>query len=69
MPLLDTHILMGGTGPQKTRNAVRNIEKSRTHPVKLICRKPAGAPCEMGFYSIEGFASHDSYGKHEAVGW
>jgi hypothetical protein len=34
------HIQMGETAPQKMRNAARNIEESRTHPVQVICRKP-----------------------------
>jgi SAM-dependent methyltransferase len=41
LPPLGTHILMGETAPQKTRNAARNIEEGRTHPVQVICRKPA----------------------------
>jgi len=40
LPPLGTHILMGETALQKTRNAARNIEEGRTHPIKLICRKP-----------------------------
>jgi SAM-dependent methyltransferase len=35
------NILMGETAPQKTRNAARNIEEGRTHPVQVLCRKPA----------------------------
>jgi hypothetical protein len=31
---------LGETAPQKTRNAARNIEEGRTHPVQVICRKP-----------------------------
>jgi SAM-dependent methyltransferase len=41
LPPLGTHILMGETAPQKARNAARNIEEERTHPVQVICRKPA----------------------------
>jgi len=40
LPPLGTHILMGATALQKTRNAARNIEERRTHPIELICRKP-----------------------------
>jgi SAM-dependent methyltransferase len=39
LPLLGIHILMGETASQKTRNAARNIEEGRTHPIQLICRK------------------------------
>ena len=35
-----THILMGQTAPAKTKNAARNIEEGRTHPVQVICYKP-----------------------------
>jgi SAM-dependent methyltransferase len=41
LPPLGIHILMGETAPQKTRNAARNIEEGRTHPVQVVCRKPA----------------------------
>jgi SAM-dependent methyltransferase len=40
LPPLGVHILMGETALQKTRNAARNIEEGRTHPIQLICRKP-----------------------------
>ena len=40
LPPLGIHILMGETALQKTRNAARNIEQGRTHPIQLICRKP-----------------------------
>jgi SAM-dependent methyltransferase len=40
LPPLGTHILMGEAAPQKTRNAARNIEEGRTHPIELICYKP-----------------------------
>jgi ubiquinone/menaquinone biosynthesis C-methylase UbiE len=40
LPPLGIHILLGETAPQKTRNAARNIEEGRTHPVQVICRKP-----------------------------
>jgi hypothetical protein len=41
LPPLGVHILMGKSAPQKIRNAARNIEEGRTHPVQAICRKPA----------------------------
>jgi SAM-dependent methyltransferase len=41
LPPLGIHILMGETAFQKTRNAARNIEEGRTHPVQVLCRKPA----------------------------
>ena len=40
LPPLGTHILMGATALPKTRNAARNIEEGRTHPIQLLCRKP-----------------------------
>jgi SAM-dependent methyltransferase len=40
LPPLGIHILMGESAPQKTRNAARNIEEGRTHPVQVLCRKP-----------------------------
>jgi SAM-dependent methyltransferase len=39
-PPLGRHILMGETALEKARNAARNIEEGRTHPIQLICRKP-----------------------------
>jgi SAM-dependent methyltransferase len=39
LPPLGTHILLGETALQKTRNAARNIEEGRPHPIQLICRK------------------------------
>jgi ubiquinone/menaquinone biosynthesis C-methylase UbiE len=39
LPPFGTHLLMGETALQKTRNAARNIEEGRTHPIQLICRK------------------------------
>ncbi len=39
LPPLGVHILMGETALQKTRNAARNIEEGRTHPIQLLCRK------------------------------
>ncbi len=40
LPPLGTHILMGQSALQKTRNSARNIEEGRTHPIQVICRKP-----------------------------
>ncbi len=40
LPPFGMHILLGETAPQKARNAARNIEECRTHPVKVLCRKP-----------------------------
>jgi SAM-dependent methyltransferase len=40
LPPLGVHILMGDTALPKMRNAARNIEEGRTHPIQLICRKP-----------------------------
>jgi hypothetical protein len=34
------HILMGQTTPDKIKNAARNIEEARTHPIRVICYKP-----------------------------
>jgi ubiquinone/menaquinone biosynthesis C-methylase UbiE len=39
-PVFGTHILLGKLAPQIVRNAARNIEERRTHPVQIICRKP-----------------------------
>lgn len=41
LPPLGTHILMGASALEKTRNAARNIEEHRTHPVQVLCHKPA----------------------------
>lgn len=41
LPPLGIHILMGESAPQKVRNAASNIEQGRTHPIQVICRKPA----------------------------
>ncbi len=41
LPPFGTHILLGETAPAKTRNAALNIEEGRTHPIQVICRKPA----------------------------
>ena len=35
------HILLGKTAPEKIKNAARNIEEKRTHPIQVVCRKPA----------------------------
>ena len=40
MPPLGIHILLGETALEKTRNAARNIDEGRTHPIQLTCRKP-----------------------------
>jgi SAM-dependent methyltransferase len=40
LPPLGIHLLMGETALQKTRNAARNIEEGRTHPIRVVCRKP-----------------------------
>ena len=40
MPSIGMHLLMGKTAAQKVRNAARNIEEERTHPVQVLCRKP-----------------------------
>jgi SAM-dependent methyltransferase len=39
-PPLGVHLLMGETALPKMRNAAKNIEEGRTHPIELICRKP-----------------------------
>ena len=39
LPPLGIHLLMGETALQKTRNAARNVEEGRTHPIQLVCRK------------------------------
>ncbi len=41
LPPLGIHLLMGESTPQKIQNAARNIEEGRTHPVQVVCRKPA----------------------------
>jgi SAM-dependent methyltransferase len=40
LPPFGVHLLMGETAPQKIRNAARNIEEARTHPVQMLCRTP-----------------------------
>lgn len=39
-PVFGTHILLGKLAPQILRNAARNIEERRTHPVRIVCHKP-----------------------------
>ena len=39
-PVFGTHILLGKLAPQIVRNAARNIEERRTHPVQILCFKP-----------------------------
>lgn len=39
LPPLGVHILLGANAREKTRNAARNIEEGRTHPVQVVCRK------------------------------
>lgn len=39
-PVFGVHILLGKLAPQIVRNAARNIEERRTHPVQIICRTP-----------------------------
>ena len=41
MPPIGTHLLLGDNARQKTGNALRNIEEGRTHPIEVLCRKPA----------------------------
>lgn len=40
LPPLGIHLLLGESAPQKIRNAARNIEEGRTHPVQVLCRRP-----------------------------
>jgi ubiquinone/menaquinone biosynthesis C-methylase UbiE len=40
LPPSGVHILTGESAVEKMRNAARNIEESRTHPVQVLCRKP-----------------------------
>jgi SAM-dependent methyltransferase len=42
LPPLGTHLLLGETAIQKMRNAARNIEEGRTHPIQVICRRGGG---------------------------
>jgi len=39
LPPLGVHILLGESAPQKIRNAARNVEEGRTHPVQVVCLK------------------------------
>jgi hypothetical protein len=39
LPPLGIHLLMGEAALQMMRNAARNIEEGRTHPMQLVCRK------------------------------
>ena len=41
LPPLGLHVVLGPGTPAKLRNSARNIEEGRTHPVRVICRKPA----------------------------
>ena len=41
LPPLGLHLLMGETALHKMRNSARNIEEGRTHPIQVVCRKPA----------------------------
>ena len=38
-PVFGVHILLGELAPQIVRNAARNIEENRTHPVQIVCFK------------------------------
>lgn len=38
LPPLGIHILLGDTALEKMRNAARNIEEGRTHPIQVVCR-------------------------------
>lgn len=40
-PVLGLHILLGERSPEITINAARNIEEQRTHPIQVVCKKPA----------------------------
>lgn len=40
LPPFGVHILLGDTASQKIRNAARNIEERRTHPVQIVCQRP-----------------------------
>lgn len=39
-PVFGVHILLGKLAPQIVRNAARNIEQGRTHPIQIVCFKP-----------------------------
>ena len=38
-PTFGVHILLGKLAPQIVRNAARNIQEGRTHPVQIVCFK------------------------------
>lgn len=40
LPPLGLHVLLGPGAREKLRNSARNIEEGRTHPVRVLCRKP-----------------------------
>jgi SAM-dependent methyltransferase len=40
LPPLGVHVLVGQSAAAKTRNAARNIEDRRTHPIQVVCTKP-----------------------------
>jgi SAM-dependent methyltransferase len=40
LPPLGYHLLMGDTAMLTMRNAARNIEERRTHPIQVLCQKP-----------------------------
>lgn len=42
-PVFGLHILLGKEALQIVRNTARNIEERRTHPVQILCHKPAPA--------------------------
>lgn len=42
-PVFGLHILLGKEALQIVRNTARNIEEHRTHPVQILCHKPAPA--------------------------
>jgi SAM-dependent methyltransferase len=44
LPALGIHVLMGESAMPKMRNAARNIDEGRTHPIEVHCRKPGQAP-------------------------
>ena len=48
LPPLGVHLLMRKNALQKMRNAARNIEEGRTHPIQIICRKPERASGAAG---------------------
>jgi hypothetical protein len=35
------HILLGATALEKVRHAARTIEEGRTHPIQVVCQRPA----------------------------